>query len=134
MNPILRNLLAVVAGLVIGGIVNMTLVSISGSIIPIPEGINPNDVNSLKENIHRFEAKHFLMPFLAHALGTLIAALVAVKLAVSQHFRIAIFIGVLYLIGGIIAVFMIPAPTWFCASDLIVAYIPMAYIGYKLAF
>ncbi len=133
MNPILRNILAVIGGLVIGGVVNSLIVMYSGSIIPLPEGINPNDVNSLKDNIERFEAKHFLMPFLAHAVGTFLAAFIAVKYAANNHFRLAIFIGVLFLIGGITAVFMIPAPTWFCASDLIVAYIPMAYLGYKLA-
>lgn len=38
MNPILRNILAVIAGIVIGSVVNMSLITISGSVIPPPDG------------------------------------------------------------------------------------------------
>jgi hypothetical protein len=42
-------------------------------------------------------------------------------------------IGVLFLAGGISMVFMVPnAPMWFNSIDLILAYIPMAYLGYVL--
>ncbi|PKP16502.1 MAG: hypothetical protein CVU07_06700, partial [Bacteroidetes bacterium HGW-Bacteroidetes-23] len=34
MSPILKNILAVVVGIVVGSIVNMAIISISGSIIP----------------------------------------------------------------------------------------------------
>ena len=34
--------------------------------------------------------------------------------------------------SGISAVMMIPAPLWFNVLDLVVAYIPMAYLGGKL--
>ena len=38
-------------------------------------------------------------------------------------------IGGLFLFGGITACLMIPAPVWFDALDLIIAYIPMAWLG-----
>ncbi|WP_347173668.1 hypothetical protein [Polaribacter uvawellassae] len=38
MNSTLRNILAVIAGLVIGSIVNMGIIMISGSVIPPPNG------------------------------------------------------------------------------------------------
>ncbi|MBK9254252.1 MAG: hypothetical protein IPM42_02060 [Saprospiraceae bacterium] len=38
MNPIVRNIVAVIAGIIIGGIVNSGIIKISGSIIPPPEG------------------------------------------------------------------------------------------------
>ncbi len=37
MNPILRNILAVLAGLVSGSILNMGIIIVSGSIIPPPD-------------------------------------------------------------------------------------------------
>lgn len=40
MNTTLRNMLAVVAGAVVGSMVNGFIVNISGSIIPLPEGAN----------------------------------------------------------------------------------------------
>ena len=38
MHPILKNILAVIAGLVIGGLVNQLLVTIGTKIIPLPNG------------------------------------------------------------------------------------------------
>jgi len=133
MNSILKNILAVVAGIILGGAINMGLIIMSGSIIPPPEGVNPADMESLKENIHLFEAKHFIMPFLAHALGTLIGAFITTKIAASNHLKMALIIGFWFLLGGIMAANMLPSPLWFEAFDLIVAYIPMALLGYKLA-
>ena len=52
----LKNILAVIAGIIIGGAVNMGLIMISGSLIPPPEGVNPADMESLKANIHLFDA------------------------------------------------------------------------------
>lgn len=133
MNPILRNVLAVVAGIVLGGLVNMGFVTIGPQVIPMPEGLDPNDMESFKLNGHLMEAKHFLFPFLAHALGTLAGAFLAARLGANRQMILAVVIGVVFLFGGIAAATMIPAPTWFVATDLIVAYLPMAWLGWKLA-
>jgi hypothetical protein len=133
MNPTLKNILAVVIGAVIGGAVNMGIVMISGSIIPPPEGVDVTTAEGLQAGIHLFEPKHFLMPFLAHALGTFVGAFIATKIASSHYMRIAFGIGAWYLLGGIAAAFMIPAPMWFIVVDLLLAYLPMAYLGGKLA-
>lgn len=133
MNPIVRNVLAVLAGLVIGNLVNMGIIMISGSIIPPPQGVNVADMESIKANMHLFEPKHFLMPFLAHALGTLTGAIAAARFAATNNMRLAIGIGIFFLIGGIAAVMMLPSPLWFTIVDLVLAYIPMAWLGGKIA-
>ena len=74
MPNILRNVLAVLAGLVIGIFVNGVLITISPMIIPPPAGVDVNDTESLSRAIHLFEPRHFIIPFLAHALGTLTGA------------------------------------------------------------
>ena len=132
MNPIVRNILAVIAGIVVCMLVNGGIISLSGSIIPPPVGMNVNDMESIRANAHLFEPKHFIMPFLAHALGSLIGAFVAAMIAASRKMTFALVIGIVHLLGGIAASFMIPAPAWFIALDLIVAYIPMAWLGGKL--
>ena len=38
----------------------------------------------------------------------------------------------LFLAGGIAASFMIPAPAWFIALDLLLAYIPMAWLAVQI--
>ena len=132
MPNIVRNVIAVIVGLVIGGIVNMALVTISPSLIPPPAGVDVTNVESLSKAIHLFEPRHFVMPFLAHALGTLVGALVAYLIAASRKVQLAYVVGVFFLVGGIAASFMIPAPTWFIALDLLVAHLPMAWLGIQI--
>jgi hypothetical protein len=133
MHPIVRNILAVIAGIIVGSAVNMGLIMISGSIIPPPEGVDPSNMESLKSSMHLFEAKHFIFPFLAHALGTLAGAFLSALIAASHKMKFALAIGVFFLIGGIVNVFMLPSPVWFTILDLAVAYIPMAWLGSMMA-
>ncbi len=132
MNPVIRNILAVIAGLVIGSLVNFGLITIGPNVIPPPPGVDVMDMESLKASMHLFEPRHFIFPFLAHALGTLVGAIVASFLAASHKMKFAIGVGAFFLLGGIMSSFMIPAPTWFIALDLIGAYIPMGWLGGKL--
>ncbi len=133
MQPILRNILAVIAGIFIGSLVNMGIIMISGSIIPPPNGADVTTMEGLKATMHLFEPKHFIFPFLSHALGTLVGALLAARFAANNHMRFALAIGVFFLIGGITSVYMLPSPVWYTVLDLVGAYLPMGYLGGKLA-
>lgn len=133
MSPIAKNTLAVISGFVVGSIVNMALVNIGPHVIPLPEGADVSTMEKLSESMELFEPKHFVMPFLAHALGTLVGAFVAAKLAASHKMKFALFIGGFFLLGGIAAASMIGGPTWFTACDLVLAYLPMGYLGGTLA-
>jgi hypothetical protein len=128
----LRNVLAIVAGLAIGSLVNMAVITVSPSLFPPPAGVNVNDPESLRKGIHLFEPRHFVMPFLAHALGTLAGALAAYLIAATYKSRMAYAIGVVFLLGGVAASFMIPAPAWFIALDLVLAYLPMAWLATQI--
>ena len=128
----LRNVLALVAGVVIGGAVNMALITLSPALIPPPAGADLSNAESLSKGIHLFEPRHYVMPFLAHALGTLAGAFAAYLIAATYKVQIAFAIGVVFLCGGVAASFMIPAPAWFIALDLLAAYIPMAWLGIRL--
>lgn len=133
MNPKVKLVLAILAGIVAGWIVNMGLIVLGPSIIAIPEGMDPMDPESYKAHVHLLTAKNYIMPFLAHALGTLAGAFTIAKLAPQNKLKYAMFIGTFFLIGGIAAASLIPAPGWFVALDLLLAYIPMAWLGAKLA-
>jgi len=131
MHPILRNILAVVAGLILGSAVNMGILMLGMAVLPPPPGVDIMDIASINAHIHEYSFVALMVPFLAHALGTLMGAFVLTKLAASRHLELAmIFIGVVFLMGGIDAVRQIPnAPLWFDVLDLVVAYLPMAWLG-----
>lgn len=132
MNPIIRNILAVIAGVILGSVVNMGIITVSGSMIPPPDGADVTTTEGLKASMHLFQPKHFIMPFLAHALGTLAGAFIAALIAATRKITFALGIGFFFLLGGIASVFMLPSPIWFTVLDIVVAYIPMAYLGGKL--
>lgn len=133
MNRALRMLLAVIAGFVIGSVVNMALIMLSGRVIPPPAGADVTTMEGLRASLHLFEPKHFVFPFLAHSLGTLIGAMVAALLAPGKSSVAAYVVGGLFLLGGIANAFMLPAPAWFNAADLVLAYLPAAWAGQLLA-
>ncbi|MEM1434805.1 MAG: hypothetical protein AAGG11_12165 [Pseudomonadota bacterium] len=87
------------------------------------------NADSIASAIGRFEAKHFVFPFLAHALGTLAGACVAILATPFHQPVVATVVGVCFLMGGIAASRSIPAPQAFLMADLGVAYLPMAALA-----
>ena len=133
MNPIVRNVLAVISGVVVGSLVNMGLINIGPLVVSLPEGADLSTMESLRDSMKLFTPMNFLFPFLAHALGTLSGAFIAARVAASHQVKLAIGIGVFFLIGGVTMVSMLGGPMWFNVSDLLLAYIPMGYLGGILA-
>jgi hypothetical protein len=122
----IKNILAFITGVLLGMIVNMGLIILGSNLIPVSEGFySMNAIN--------WELTNFIFPFLAHALGTLVGAFLAAKIANSHQLPLAMSIGVFFLIGGVTMVYILPAPVWFICTDLIVAYIPMGYLGWIIA-
>ncbi|MCZ7652097.1 MAG: hypothetical protein M5U13_13425 [Thermoanaerobaculia bacterium] len=133
MKPIVRVVLAVLAGVAVGSVVNMGLVMAGGAAIPPPEGADVSSMEGLKASMPLFEARHFLFPFLAHALGTLAGAFVAARLAApGKRIGPALAVGCVFLLGGVSVALAAPPPVWFAVLDLGAAYLPAAWVGGRL--
>lgn len=133
MKKILINALIFAACVMVGGFLNGLVIKYSGSIISPPEGSDLTTEAGLKAAMVRMEPKHFILPFVAHALGSFVSAfLVSIFIRDRKIFR-ALLAGFLFFLGGLSMVLQFPSPLWFDALDLGLAYIPMAWIGYKLA-
>ena len=130
MKRIIINCSAVLAGLFAGAFINGGIINISGDIIPPPPGANLKTMEGLIEAMKIMEPKHFIMPFLAHALGTFFGAVLCTLISRSHRLILSLTIGLAFFIGGFIMVFQLPAPLWFDLVDLIFAYFPMAWLGY----
>jgi hypothetical protein len=103
------------------------------SVVPLPEGTDVSTMEAVRKSMKLLAPVNFVFPLLGHALGTLTGAFVAAKLAASHHMKIALGIGLIFLIGGIAMVLNCGGPVWFIATDLLLAYIPMALLGGFLA-
>lgn len=127
-----RNILAVIAGIVVGSIVNMALINLGHAVVALPPGSDVSTMEGVRAAMQNFGPEQFIFPFLAHAGGTLVGAFVAALIAASHKFKIAMAIGVFFLLGGIGVGIYLRAPLWYDAIDFIFAYIPAAWIGAKL--
>ena len=126
-----RNILGFIAGYIVGSLVNFGL--IMAGIALMPAGTDFSTPDGVNAAIAQMGPINYAVVFLAHALGALTGALVASLVAVSHRFVLSLVIGALFLLGGIYAAAVIDAPLWFEAADVILAYIPMAWLGWKLA-
>ena len=132
MNPIIKNILAVIVGWLGGSVINMGLIQTGHMLFPI-EGVDLNDMDALAAVMPTLGSEYFIFPFLAHALGTLVGATIAGLIAVNHKMKFSLAVGGLFLLGGIMINYMLPGPTWFAILDIVIAYIPMAWIGGKIA-
>lgn len=130
---IIRLLLATVAALLSGTLVNGALVALGHRIIPLPNGLPGDTPEALAAALPLMGVEHFLFPFLAHAGGSFVSALAATLISRNRHFWFPALFGALFMAGGIYMVVILPAPFWFEAVDLGFAYFPMAWLGYRLA-
>lgn len=132
MNPLIKNILVTVCAVFIGSMANMALVMAGGNIIPAPEGTDFTTMEGLAAGMHLMQPKHFIIPFLAHAAGTIVAAFIVARFAASRQLQLAIIISSLFFVGGLQMVMELPSPMWFNITDLSLAYYPMGFLGYAL--
>ena len=126
MKQTLKNIAIVILGIIIGMIVNIGLIILGGTIFPPSENFKPM-------NAMNWDFKYFIFPFLAHSIGTLSGALIVSKLSNKSSIILPLIVGLYFLMGGIYMITILPAPMWFVLLDVILGYIPMALLGWKLA-
>ena len=126
MKQILKNIVIVILGIIVGMIVNIGLIILGGTIFPPSENFEPM-------NAMNWDFKYFIFPFLAHSIGTLSGAIIVSKLSNKSSIILPLIVGLYFLMGGIYMITILPAPMWFVLLDVILGYIPMALLGWKLA-
>lgn len=125
----MNNRRAVISGLAIGAVINFGLIMVGMSMYPLPEGIDGSDMEAVREAMKHMAPESFVFPLLGHGLGTLVGALVTAFLAKTRQTRLAMAIGIAFLIGGILMIMNCGGPLWFVVTDLALAYLPMAALG-----
>jgi hypothetical protein len=131
MPPILRSILAVIVGFVVGCAVNMAFVMLNFFLF-LPSGIDMWDSAAVSAAFAKAPPTAFLLVLLAHAGGTFVGAWVAAKIARRAPTVHGLIIGAFFLAGGIMNLFQIDHPLWFAIADLIL-YLPAGWLGGKLA-
>ncbi|MFM8476643.1 MAG: hypothetical protein ACKOEO_12715 [Planctomycetaceae bacterium] len=132
MKSLFRNILVCMVGLFAGGLINMLLVATGPLLIPVPAGLDMSTPEGIRRSLPELPVVNFLFPWLAHAAGTLSGACIASRFAAGGSAWPAMVIGLVFLSGGLAMILIVGGPGWFLAVDLLLAYIPMAWLGHSL--
>lgn len=131
MRQLLRNLLAVGTGFCIGVAISIAIHAMAG--LPfLPANGDAHEVaGSILASMEASESMSCLAQLAAHAIGTYCGAAAAAWLSASHSLIAALAIGFAFLSFGIANALARHWPLWFEIVDLNLAYIPMAWLGYR---
>lgn len=128
MLKILRSVLAVFLGLVVG-VILMVAIELVNFVIYRPPMDN---AKALERFIENAPVGALLIVLLAWTVAPFVGAWVAAKMAGSRPMLPGLIVGVFFLIGGVRQLFEIPHPLWFNVAGTLV-FLPMAFLGARLA-
>ena len=106
----LRNVLAVVLGVVAGSVVNMALIRLNLALFPMPAGADANDPAALRAHLATLPAAAFLLPFLAHFGQAFVGGLVAGKLGKASPRILVGIVGALTVLGSVLTNLQLDPP------------------------
>lgn len=109
---VLRNVVAVLAGMFVGMVLNMGLIQLNVVLFPMPEGVGFDDTEAFATYIQGLPLRAFVLVILAHLAQAGVGGLVAAWLGRSRPLLLAMIVGVLTAIGTAANAVMIGAPAW----------------------
>ncbi len=128
----LRNILATLAGFVVGSAANMAVIMFNtGVLYPMPPGTDFGNPEAFAAYIATLPVPAFLVVLVAHSAQAGGGALVASRFASTRGPVPAIIIGALTALGSTMGMLQVPAPAWMWLD------VPLnllcAYTGWQLA-
>jgi len=108
----LRAILAVIAGLLVGSVVIVGIEMLSTLAFPLPDGVDPMDQEAMRGVMHDIPTGAFLIIVLAYFLGVLAGAWTALRLH-PTHARWAGYVVVaLFAAATAVNLLSLPHPAW----------------------
>lgn len=130
-----RSILAVLSGIIGGGIIVYLIHGVSRSIVPIDETAIAEAYRSgsrdLVAAVHaKLPVTHYLLAILADAVG-IIGGMVIGRLFIKNDLMPIVGIAAILLLTQLLQVLIAPFPTWFRVADLMTSLgLAIGYIGY----
>lgn len=127
-----RKILAVLGGLVSGGIVISLVEMVARQLHPLPATIKIDDFAALAEHASKAPLSAQIAVLIGYALGAITAGFVSTIIAKDGKKIYAIICAVFFLASTIINLSMIATPIWFWVIALLL-WIPLSLLGHRLA-
>lgn len=130
-----RSILAVVAGLIVGGLIVAGIEYIGHIIYPPPEGLDLTDPEAIREFASAAPTSARLVVLLAWFLGPFGGGWLAARLAPRSPMPHALIVGAFFLVGDVVNLITIPSPVWMWIGGLVApplaAYLAGRTVGAK---
>ena len=124
----LRNVLA---GFVVGNTLNMTLIQLNMYVFfPMPDGMDMSDPEQFNTFLATLPTAAFLVVLVAHMGQSFVGGWLAARLGKSRPMLLAMIIGGLSLVGGLMAMRMIDGPDWMVVE--LPLYLVVAWLAGRL--
>lgn len=130
--PPVRSVIAVAAGLFVGGIATFGVEALGHALVPPPPGLDVTNMEAVKAAMPTLPAAHFLPILLAYLVGPTLGAALAARMAPSRALVHAGVVGAFFLVGGLRNFMNIPHPAWFMVAACL-AFIAAPFLGSRLA-
>lgn len=114
---VLWNVLGVVAGVVVGSVANLALLTLNMTVLfPAPPGMDGTDPAALEAYVAGLPAAALLVVVLAHNAQALIGGWVAARVGASAPVVLGLVIGGLTALGSAYNLATLPGPAWMWAD------------------
>lgn len=124
----IRSIAAALAGIIVSMVVVFLVESVGHLVHPPPPDLDYRDAEAMRVYTSGLPLTAFLFVLGGWALGTLVGGAAAGLIARASFLRMAIIVGAFMLAATIVNLRMIPHPTWFAVTGivLIIVMIPLA--------
>lgn len=127
----LRRILAVVVGLIVGSICITIVEKIGHSLYPPPAEADAGDMEALKVYISDAPFMALFFIILAYALAAVVSGFTASKISNNGKSTAAVICGIIFLLITIYMMNSLPTPIWFWILGILVW--GLVFTGHKLA-
>lgn len=118
MNPVVRSILAVIAGMLVAFVIIALVEMVGMRVYPPPAGMDPRDPESIKAAMAQIPLGALLVVLLAYAAGSVAGGWIAARFAPRARLMHAMIVGAILLGAGIMNMTMFPHPGWFWVSAI----------------
>ena len=123
-----RAILAVLAGVIGGGLVISLIQAGNLAIFPLPEGLDTSDRAALAQAIAQMPVGAMIGLELSYAIGCMGAGGIAARVAPDSRWVVAVIVGVVFTALGFVNLATIPTPLWLAILTT-ATYLPAALAG-----
>lgn len=131
INSLMRNVLAMLAGVIVAMVLMVLLQSVAHQVYPPPAGLDYTKPEVREAIMMQAPMGALLIVLSSYLVGTLVGAWVAARLSADAPLRQGYLIGALLVAASVLNLRAVPHPLWFIVANMAVV-IAGAWIGARL--